>query len=170
MLDAWVAIFATRIYESEDSMPKRTRPTVAQFITAKVKECGKSQIEIAEACGWPKPNIVSMLKSGATKLPLDKVGPLAKVLEVEPVYLFWLTMSEYNQDTLLEIEHAIRGVMLSDHEKLIIETYRRLTNGQDEDVTLHVGGDEGQAKKSGTQILLRRVSMGKNQVGLAVAA
>lgn len=152
-------------------MIKKARPTVAQFITERIRESGKSQIEIAEACGWPKPNMISMLKSGATKLPLDKVGSLAKVLEVEPVYLLWLTMSEYSPDTLSEIEHAIRGVMLNDHEKLIVETYRRLTNGKDEDVELRLGnGDEGHAKKNGTQILYRQVAKGRSEVGLAIAA
>ena len=152
-------------------MPKGTRPTVAKFITAKINECGKSQIEIAQACGWPKPNIVTMIKQGTTRLPIDKIGPLAKALEVEAVYLFWLTMSEYNPDTLQAIEHAIRGVMLSDHEKLIIETYRRLTNGQDEDVELRLkNGDGGHAKKNGTQLLFRHVPKTSNRIGLVATA
>jgi transcriptional regulator with XRE-family HTH domain len=153
-------------------MVKRTRPTVAQFIAAKINESGKSQIEVAQACGWPKPNMVTMVKQGKTRLPLDKIGPLAKILEVEPVYLFWLVMQEYYPDTLREIEDVIRGVMLNEHEREIIETYRDLTHGQDADVELHVLGDVGRALKGGGRSLIRWVpkGKGKSEIGLAAAA
>jgi hypothetical protein len=160
------------INESEESMVKRTRPTVAQFISTKIKESGKSQIEIAQACGWPKPNMVTMCKQGKTRLPIDKIGPLAKVLEVEPVYLFWLVMQEYYPATLREIEDVIRGVMLNEHERAIIETYRDLTHGQDADVELQVLGDVGRALKGGGKTLIRWVPKGKhrNEIGLAAVA
>lgn len=170
ILEVWVAIFATRTYESEDSMTKRTRPTVAQFISAKIHESGKSQIEIAEACGWPAVNMVTMVKQGKTRLPIDKIGQLAQVLEIEPHYLFWLTMAEYFPDTLYAIEHVIRGVMLNEHERLIIETYRDLTHGKDEDVELRVLGDVGRALKGGVKTLIRWMPARKNEVGLALAA
>jgi plasmid maintenance system antidote protein VapI len=76
-------------------MKTKQRPTVASFIASKIKEGGKSQKEIAESCGWPKPNFVTMLKKGDSRLPLDKVGPLALALDVKPVYMFWLVMQEY---------------------------------------------------------------------------
>ena len=37
----------------------------------------KSQIEIASEAGYPNPNMLSMLKSGTTKLALDRVAALA---------------------------------------------------------------------------------------------
>jgi len=151
-------------------MKSKERPTVAQFIARKIQESGKSQKEIAEACGWPKPNFVTMLKKGDSKLPIDKIGPLSEVLEVEPVYLFWLTMQEYMPDTLAAIEVAIRGVMLTRHERDIIETYRDLTHGIDEDVEIRVSGDEGHAKRGGVQILYRRVPGKPNKVSLATGA
>ncbi len=127
----------------------RYRPTVAQFIAERLKVSGKSQREVAEACGWPKPNFVTMLKKGDSKLPLDKIGPLANALEVEPVYLFWLVMSEYYPETLKAIEWSIRGVMLTGLEKELIEAYRDLTHGLEVDCTLRVGEDEARVSGQG---------------------
>jgi transcriptional regulator with XRE-family HTH domain len=63
-------------------------PTVAQFIAQRIKESSKSQLEIAEACGWGKtPNMVTMVKQGKSRLPLEKIGPMATALGVQPVYL-----------------------------------------------------------------------------------
>lgn len=151
-------------------MIKKYRPTVAQFIAAKIKESGKSQIEIAQACGWPKPNFVTMLKKGDSKLPLDKIGPMAKVLEVQPVYLYWLVMQEYYPETLDAIEHAIRGVMLTDHEKEIIEVYRDLTHGRDAPVELHVLGDMGTIIGPGHRILMRKYPPRSSRAELIAAA
>jgi len=148
-------------------MKSKERPTVAQFIARKIKESGKSQKEIAEACGWPKPNFVTMLKQGNSKLPIDKIGPLAEVLGVEAVYLFWLVLGEYMPATLKSIEFSIRGVMLSEHERDIIDTCRVLTGGADEDVELRVGSDEAVIGKTGTKILYRRVSRAPSEVSLA---
>jgi hypothetical protein len=117
------------------------RPTVSEFLTRMIKESGKSQLEIAIACSWPKANMVTMIKQGKSKLPIDKIGPLATVLGIQPVYLFWLTMREYMPETLAAIELSIRGVMLTGHEREIVETYRDLTHGIDQDVELQVGGE-----------------------------
>src|SRR5688572_15045994 len=104
-------------------MSKAKHPTVAEFIARRIRESDKSQKEIAQECGRPKPNVITMLKQGRMKLPLEKVGTLAAVLDVNPIYLLWLTMREYAPATLESIEGAIHGVMLSAHEKLIIEAY-----------------------------------------------
>ena len=47
------------------------RTTVAQYITIDVNGSGKTQREIAQEAGFPNPNIISMFKTGATRLPLD---------------------------------------------------------------------------------------------------
>lgn len=132
------------------------RPKVADFIARKINESGKSQKEIAEACGWPKPNFITMLKKGDSKVPLDKIGPLAEVLDVEPVYFFWLVMQEYYPDTLHSIEDAIRGVMLTELEKELVESYRDLTHGLQLEAELKVGGDEAHVYPGGST-LIRKV-------------
>ena len=53
--------------------------SVAEFIAAQIAMSDKTQREIALALGYDKPNIITMFKQGLTKIPLNKVAPLARV-------------------------------------------------------------------------------------------
>jgi len=81
--------------------------TVAKYLQQQIDMSDKSQKEIAEACGWERPNMVTMVKQGASKLPINKVAPMAKVLGIDPVYLLRLVMSEYMPETWEAIEQTM---------------------------------------------------------------
>jgi hypothetical protein len=111
--------------------PKRPKPslkkssiTVAEFVEAQVDLCGKSQKQIAEEAGFPKPNIITMFKNGDTKIPLEKIGRFAKAICVDPVHLFKLCMAEYHPDTWNEIEVMIDQPVLTVNEIEILEVVR----------------------------------------------
>lgn len=97
---------------------------VAEFITWQIKLCGKSQVEIAKETGFPKPNVLSMIKSGATKVPLEKIGKLAKALEIDPLHLFQMVMSEYFPTTWDEIEGMVGQPVLTHNERELLELIR----------------------------------------------
>ena len=46
---------------------------VAKFVRRQIQVLGKSQVEIAAYCGFDKPNVITMIKQGKTKLPMTKV-------------------------------------------------------------------------------------------------
>lgn len=97
---------------------------VAEYITWQIQLCGKSQTEIAQQTGFDKPNVITMIKQGKTKVPLNKIGSLAKALEIDPVHFFKLVMSEYQPD-LLEIITAITGQpLVTKNEMEFIEVIR----------------------------------------------
>ena len=79
------------------SAPIRT--TVADFIADRLAESDKTQREIAQECGFEKPNIITMFKQGATKIPLNRIGALAKAIDVDPAHLLRLAMKEYMPET-----------------------------------------------------------------------
>lgn len=102
-----------------------TKPkTVADYLNWQINLCGKKQLEIAEEVGFPKPNIITMIKQGKTKLPLDKVGKFAKAIEVDPIHLFKLCMQEYMPDTWKEIERMIDQPVLTTNELEFVEIIR----------------------------------------------
>ncbi|MCP8884502.1 helix-turn-helix domain-containing protein [Devosia sp. XJ19-1] len=55
----------------------------------------KSQAEIATETGFPNPNMISMLKSGAIRVPLDRVPALAEALQVDPARLLQLALEQW---------------------------------------------------------------------------
>ena len=111
--------------------PKRPKPSlkksnisVAEFVEAQVGLCGKSQKQIAEEAGFPKPNIITMFKTGDTKIPLEKIGRFAKAIGVDPIHLFKLCMAEYHPETWVEIQAMTDQPVLSVNEIEILEVVR----------------------------------------------
>lgn len=104
-------------------------PTVAQYLTAQIAVCGRDQVEIAKDLGYPKPNMISMLKTGATKLPLNKVGPMAKALGVDPAFLFRVVMKEYLPDSYDSILTIMNAAPVSENELEILAAVRDVNGG-----------------------------------------
>lgn len=113
-----------------------TLVSVAQFITIKVHESGKTQREIAQEAGFHNPNIITMFKTGATKVPVERVGSLARALGVDPAYLLRLVMTEYAPDTWHEVEQSLGNVVPTANEVELIRAHRRVNGGCDHRVKL----------------------------------
>ncbi len=76
----------------------------------------KSQAEIAEAAGFLNPNMIAMLKSGATKLPLDRVPSLAAALDCDPRLLFNLALDQMGGATTVRATEEIFGTIVTRNE------------------------------------------------------
>jgi len=111
------------------SIPARI--TVADFIADRLAESDKTQREIAEECGFLTPNIITMFKKGDTKVPINRIGSLAKALEVDPAYLLRLVMSEYLPDAWDAIEDILKSTILSANELHLVREYRRAVGDND---------------------------------------
>lgn len=101
-----------------------SRKTVAEYLTFHINNSEKTQRQIALEIGYTKPNIITMFKQGATKLPLDKIGPLAKALEITPDELFFKVMTEYMPETFEALSPFLCGQMLSKDELEMLDNYR----------------------------------------------
>ena len=102
----------------------RQPKSVAEYLTATIEASELSQKDIATAIGYDKPNMITMLKKGVTKLPINKVGPLAKTLGLDPTHLLRRVMVEYYPETWEAIEEIISAPPLTDHEAEIISLIR----------------------------------------------
>jgi len=83
--------------------PLPTNSTIPQFLDFHIKRSGLKQREVARACGFLRPNIVSMIKSRETRLPLERLGAMARVLDVDAADLFSVWMTTYYADTWREL-------------------------------------------------------------------
>lgn len=92
---------------------------VANYIARRIEISGQFQKDIAEKVGFDKPNMITMIKQGKTRLPLDKIGPMAKALEVDPVQLLKLCMEEYHPNTWKAIAPFLESAMTSDERRLL---------------------------------------------------
>lgn len=102
----------------------KSKPTVVEYLNAQIALCGKSQVEIASDVGYDKPNLITMIKQGKTKLPINKVEAFAKSLGVDPMNLLRIVMSEYSPDAWKVIENILGNDVVTDSEMNLIKLYR----------------------------------------------
>ncbi|MBI1216930.1 MAG: XRE family transcriptional regulator [Rhodobacteraceae bacterium] len=96
----------------------------------------KSQIEIANEAGFNNPNMVAMLKNGASKLPLDRVSSLARALDCDPRLLFKLALEQLGGDTTAHAIEEIFGVIVTRNEAAWIEELRDASGHSDPSLTV----------------------------------
>lgn len=95
----------------------------------------KTQIEIAEQAGYKTPNIITMLKTGATKLPIDRVPAMARALDVDPAYLLRLTLEQALGETAARAVDEIFGTPVTAHERQWIDEIRAASDNSDPRLT-----------------------------------
>jgi len=105
-------------------------PSVAEYLTHQLRLCGKTQKQVAKEVGYDKPNIITMMKRGQTKIPLEKVPALAKALSVDPAHFLRIAMLEYAPENWRVIEDAF-GFVTTRHERELVETVRSVTHATD---------------------------------------
>ncbi|TVS05506.1 MAG: XRE family transcriptional regulator [Rhodobacteraceae bacterium] len=71
-------------------------PSTAKLIADRVRDLAhrKTQAEIASGAGFANANMMTFLKNGRHKVPLDRVPSLAKALEVDPAMLMRLARDQ----------------------------------------------------------------------------
>lgn len=74
--------------------------------------------------------MLTMVKNGHTRLPLDFVEPLAAALQVDPVHLMRLWLNDYHPATLKLIE-GVLGMLSTNNEREIIACIRQAANNTD---------------------------------------
>ena len=110
---------------------------LAQYLDKRVLELRprKSQARIAEEAGFINPNVISMLKNGAAKLPLDRVPGLARALECDPRLLFKLALEQAGADTTARAIEEIFGAVVTRNEVAWLDEIRDASNHSDPSMT-----------------------------------
>ena len=72
-----------------------TEGMTANFIDLAIQQSGKSDEEIAVAMNYSRPNIVKMLRVGASRLPLDRIADFAAATGANAYELLELSLDEF---------------------------------------------------------------------------
>ena len=95
----------------------------------------KTQLVIAAEAGFISPNMLAMIKSGASKLPLDRVANLARALECDPVMLFILAIEQLDRNTTEQAIRQIFGALVTENEVAWLDEIRRASGHCDPSLT-----------------------------------
>lgn len=110
---------------------------LAKYVERRVLELKpkKSQLQIANEAGYPNPNMVTMVKNGASKLALDRVPSMAKALECDPAYLMRLALEQAVGDLAAQAIIEIFGTPITANELGWLEAVRDASENTDPRIT-----------------------------------
>jgi len=110
---------------------------LAKFISKRIDELKgvKTQSEIATQAGFTNRNFLSMLKTGTSKLPIDRVPDLARALDADPAYVLRLTLEQQLGEVAARAVDTLLGTHLSKNEREWIDELRDASDDLDPHIT-----------------------------------
>lgn len=118
------------------SNPFQNTPA-ARLIADRVRDLShrKTQAEIAAEAGFTNANMMSLLKSGKNKVPLDRVPSLAKALEMDPALLMRLALDQAVGVTAAKAITDIFGSPVTENERGWLTELRDVSDNTDPRLT-----------------------------------
>lgn len=110
-----------------------------EYFSQRLAESGLTNAEMAEALGYPRPNVISMIKKGEMKLPLNKVAPAARALGVDPVFFLEKVLLETSPEIWNALKEVIGNRLVTDNEMLLLDFVRKSLHGFDANVIAYDG-------------------------------
>ncbi|MBT8467567.1 MAG: helix-turn-helix domain-containing protein, partial [Deltaproteobacteria bacterium] len=95
----------------------------ARMLDQAIQNSPLTQAEIAMRAGFPKPNVLSMMKNGLTKVPLARVPALAQALGIEQTQFLDCALAEYHPE-VYQILTEVLGLPLAPDEEALLGLYR----------------------------------------------
>lgn len=121
-------------------MTTNTRPwadtRMAKFLDKRIGQLPKTQRELAQDMGYTRPNILSMMKSGEAKVPLDRVPAMAKALDADVAHFFRMALEQHFRGTeVTKVINDIFGTVVSKNEADWLEVVRDASDNTDPALT-----------------------------------
>lgn len=116
--------------------PYANTPTT-KLIADRIRDLShrKTQAEIASEAGFANANMMTFLKTGRNKVPLDRVPSLAKALEVDPAYLMRLALDQAVGSTAAKAITEIFGTPATENERGWLAELRDASDNTDPRLT-----------------------------------
>lgn len=114
--------------------PKRApapKITVAQYLAHQLMLSERSQKSVAEELGYPNQNILSAMKAGITKVPINKVPAFAQALGVDKKHFLRLVMTEYMPEAWAVIQSILapNGEDVSEADLALLKVVHSAADG-----------------------------------------
>lgn len=116
------------------SKAKATAELVS-IIDRQMSALGLTQQNVAEAVGFNNRNMLTIIKKGLGKLPIERVPAMAKCLKVDERHLMRLALLQSYSPEIVNMILGVTDYMVSANERAIIETIRSATNNSDPELT-----------------------------------
>lgn len=110
---------------------------VRELISVQADRLGLKNPELAERLGYPAANVVSMIKSGSMRLPINKIAITAEVLQIDPLYLAQCVDAESDFQLGPFLDAISKRTPITLNEEKLIAQLRKIADGVDVDLDDH---------------------------------
>ena len=104
---------------------------VKDILKLRMKDLGLKNRELQRVLGYPRPNVVAMMKSGSMRLPASKAVITARLLRVDPKFLLGRVIAENDAELWMELSAVMNTALVTDHEMALIQLVRNAMSGYD---------------------------------------
>lgn len=108
-----------------------THSSTAEFVRIALEQCDKTHREIAREVGIATPNVISMMKTGDIKVPINRIPALAKAMGVDAYAFTEIAMREYHPELWQMLTEHYRGrASGADDGDRLLQTIRDILDGR----------------------------------------
>ena len=104
---------------------------VKEILKSRLKDLELKNTDLQKALGYPRPNVIAMMKKGTMRLPANKAVIAAELLEVDPVFLLSKVIAESDADLWDVISLVMADRLITANEMAVLRLLRQLLNGHD---------------------------------------
>jgi hypothetical protein len=106
------------------------------FLTRALDEANLTNPDVAQRLGYTKANVVSMIRTGSMKVPLNKLPELADMLDMSRIDLLMIALNEYDPGFLEALKRIIgEGQMVGENEMRLLTIIRSVMPSGEFDLT-----------------------------------
>lgn len=118
------------------SRPKRISKAPAhEILKTRMDELGLSNSDVQKELGYPKPNVIAMMRNNTMRIPINKAGKLARLLQVDPQYFIIKVLEESDAALADVLRESIGESLVTSNELKLINKVREWLDGHDLDVS-----------------------------------
>lgn len=104
------------------------------FIAKALEDADVTNVEAARRLGYPKPNVISMMKKGAMKVPLSRIGDFADLVKMDRLVMLRAALSEYDPGLLDTLNKVVGRSLVTKNELAMLEVIRSGVSSADIDL------------------------------------
>jgi len=118
-----------------NSVRRHSSLPVKDLLKSRMKELDIKNIDLQRTLGYPRSNVIAMMKSGSMQLPANKVVDAARLLELDPVFLLGKVVAEKDPELWSVILTLLGRQLVSETEMALVNYARQGLDGHDIDLT-----------------------------------
>ena len=104
---------------------------VKDILKVRMKDLDLKNTDLQLALGYPRPNVIAMMRVGGMRLPASKAVITAKLLHIDPKFLLGKVIAENDHELWAEICAEMNTALVTDHEMALISMVREAKAGYD---------------------------------------